>query len=149
MMRKPQLTIIFFVFYCYMFAAAIGCCSAASCQVGIALKPATPAELVLPYLQQGLLDLVSNTGGGCYDRTGPGVKERRQGEDKRGVHRSIGRGRCRCCPTCSRGCWIWGATEKCRQRECMHIHACPRLYACLCMRTHECSWRVCGGCTNT
>lgn len=51
----------FFVFYCYMFAAAIGCCSAASCQVGIALKPATPAELVLPYLQQGLLDLVSNT----------------------------------------------------------------------------------------
>jgi hypothetical protein len=32
--------------------------SAAS-QVGIALKPATPAELVLPYLQQGLLDLVS------------------------------------------------------------------------------------------
>jgi hypothetical protein len=28
------------------------------CQVGIALKPSTPAELVLPYLQQGLLDMV-------------------------------------------------------------------------------------------
>lgn len=32
-----------------------------NCQVGIALKPSTPAELVLPYLHQGLLDLVSET----------------------------------------------------------------------------------------
>jgi hypothetical protein len=29
-------------------------------QVGVALKPSTPAELVLPYLQQGLLDMVSS-----------------------------------------------------------------------------------------
>jgi hypothetical protein len=27
-------------------------------KVGVALKPATPAELLLPYLQQGLLDMV-------------------------------------------------------------------------------------------
>jgi hypothetical protein len=36
----------------------LSCCC---CQVGIALKPATPAELVLPYLEQGLLDLVGET----------------------------------------------------------------------------------------
>lgn len=31
---------------------------AAGMKAGIALKPATPAELVLPYLQKGLLDMV-------------------------------------------------------------------------------------------
>jgi ribulose-phosphate 3-epimerase len=31
---------------------------AAGMKVGVALKPATPAELLLPYLQQGLLDMV-------------------------------------------------------------------------------------------
>lgn len=35
-------------------------------QVGLALKPATPAELALPYLQQGLLDMVRCAGDwGC------------------------------------------------------------------------------------
>lgn len=35
------------------------CAGVCCCQVGVALKPSTPAELVLPYLQQGLLDMVS------------------------------------------------------------------------------------------
>jgi hypothetical protein len=35
----------------------------AGMQAGIALKPATPAELVLPYVEAGLIDMVS---GGCW-----------------------------------------------------------------------------------
>lgn len=32
---------------------------AAGMKVGVALKPQTPAELLMPYLQKGLLDMVS------------------------------------------------------------------------------------------
>ena len=32
----------------------------AGMKVGVALKPATPVELLFPYLDQGLLDMVSN-----------------------------------------------------------------------------------------
>jgi len=43
-------------------AAVVEMCEAvraAGMKAGIAIKPQTPAELLLPYLQQGLLDLVS------------------------------------------------------------------------------------------
>jgi ribulose-phosphate 3-epimerase len=34
---------------------------AAGMKAGVALKPDTPAELLLPYLQQGLLDMVGRS----------------------------------------------------------------------------------------
>ena len=61
--------------------AAIAAAAAAGMQVGIALKPATPAELVLPYLQQGLLDMV----GGGGDR----AQGREQGKREERARREL------------------------------------------------------------
>lgn len=40
------------VYYCVVQVRGAGM------KVGVAVKPQTPAELLLPYLQQGLLDMV-------------------------------------------------------------------------------------------